>query len=169
VIPTAFEYVAPATLDEALTALAGGGDDAKVLAGGQSLIPVLRLRLNAPSILIDLGKIESLRGVREDGESLVVGAMTTHHEVVRDPLVHEHALLLTKVTETVADGQVRHRGTFGGSLAHADPAGDLGAAALALEAEFVIAGPGGVTRTVAAADFFSGLFTTAIAEGELLT
>ena len=168
-IPTSFDYVAPASLEEALTALADGGDDAKVIAGGQSLIPVLRLRLNAPTILVDLGKIESLRGVREDGDSLVIGAMTTHHEVLRDPLVHEHALLLTKVTETVADAQVRHRGTFGGSLAHADPAGDLGAAALALEAELVIAGPGGATRTVAASDFFEGLFTTAIAEGELLT
>ena len=168
-IPTSFDYVAPATLEEALTALADAGDDAKVIAGGQSLIPVLRLRLNAPTTVIDLGKIESLRGIRTDGDHLVIGAMTTHHEVLNDALVHEHALLLSKATATVADAQVRHRGTFGGSLAHADPAGDIGAAALALEAELVIAGPGGSRRTVAAADFFEGLFTTAIQEGELLT
>ncbi len=115
-----------------------------MLAGGQSLLPVLRLRMNAPTLVIDLGKIESLRGIRDDGDALVIGAMTTHHQVMRDPLVHEHALLLAKATETVADPQIRHRGTFGGSLAHADPAGDVGVAALALEAEFVIAGPGGV-------------------------
>lgn len=167
-IPTSFDYVAPATLEEALDALAEGGDDAKVIAGGQSLIPVLRLRLNAPTIVIDLGGIESLRGVREDGDTLVIGAMTTHHEVLRNALVHEHALLLSKATETVADAQVRHRGTFGGSLAHADPAGDIGAAALALEAELVIAGRGGSSRTVPAADFFEGLFTTAIHDDELL-
>lgn len=167
-IPTSFDYVAPATLEEALDALAEGGDDAKVIAGGQSLIPVLRLRLNAPTIVIDLGGIETLRGVREDGDTLVIGAMTTHHEVLRNALVHEHALLLSKATETVADAQVRHRGTFGGSLAHADPAGDIGAAALALEAELVIAGRGGSSRTVPAADFFEGLFTTAIHDDELL-
>jgi carbon-monoxide dehydrogenase medium subunit len=169
VIPTEFDYVAPASLEEALAALADGGDDAKVLAGGQSLLPVLRLRMNAPTLVIDLGKIESLKGIRDDGDALVIGAMTTHHQVMRDPLVHEHALLLTKATETVADPQIRHRGTFGGSLAHADPAGDVGVAALALSAEFVIAGPGGATRTVGAEDFFEDFFTTAIAEGELLT
>jgi carbon-monoxide dehydrogenase medium subunit len=169
VIPTEFDYVAPSSLDEALSALAEGGDEAKVLAGGQSLLPVLRLRMNAPTLVIDLGNIESLKGIRDDGAALVIGAMTTHHQVMRDALVHEHALLLTKATETVADPQIRHRGTFGGSLAHADPAGDVGVAALALGAEFVIAGPGGATRTVGADDFFEDYFTTAIAEGELLT
>jgi carbon-monoxide dehydrogenase medium subunit len=168
VIPAQFDYLAPATLEEALSALAQAGDDAKIIAGGQSLLPVLRMRLNAPELVIDLGKIESLRGVREDGDHLVIGAMTTHHDVQHDPLVREHALLLTKAVTEVADPQIRHRGTFGGALAHADPAGDLGAPALALDAEFVIAGSGG-TRTVAAADFFVDLFTTAIEENEILT
>jgi len=168
VIPAQFDYTAPATVEEALAALAEAGDDAKVMAGGQSLMPVLRMRLNAPELVIDLGRIEGLRGIREDGDSIVIGAMTTHDTVVHDPLVREHALLLAKATETVADPQIRHRGTFGGALAHADPAGDAGAAALALDAAFVIAGQGG-TRTVPAADFFTGLFETAIGEGELLT
>jgi len=168
VIPAAFDYAAPATVDEALAALAEAGDDGKIIAGGQSLLPVLRLRLNAPSIVVDLGRIDALRGIREDGDDLVIGAMTTHDEVMHDPLVHEHALLLTKTTSTVADPQVRHRGTFGGSLAHADPAGDVGTAALALGASFLITGPGG-TRTVPADDFFVDLFETAIGEGEILT
>jgi carbon-monoxide dehydrogenase medium subunit len=168
VIPAQFEYVAPATLEEALQALAEGGDDAKIIAGGQSLLPVLRMRLNAPDLVIDLGKIESLRGVRDDGDAIVIGAMTTHHDVQHDPLVREHALLISKAETEVADPQVRHRGTFGGALAHADPAGDLGAPALALDAQFVVAGTGG-TRTIEAADFFVDLFTTAMDELEILT
>ena len=167
-IPTQFDYVAPATVEEALTALAEAGDEAKVLAGGQSLLPVLRMRLNAPSVVIDLGRIESLRGVRDEGGELVIGAMTTYQALLDDPAVHEHLLLLTKATETIADPQIRHRGTVGGALAHADPAGDLGAAALALEASFVITGASG-SRTVPAREFFSGLFETAIGEDELLT
>jgi carbon-monoxide dehydrogenase medium subunit len=168
VIPAQFEYAAPTTVDEALTALAEGGEDAKVIAGGQSLLPVLRMRLNAPSLLVDLGRIESLRGVRDDGDAIVVGAMTTHSDVYHDPLVKEHAAVLRQAIEQLADPQVRHRGTFGGALAHADPAGDLGAPVLALGATFTIAGTGG-TRTVQADDFFEGLFTTAILDGELLT
>ena len=167
-IPAQFEYVAPTTVEEALTALAEGGEDAKVLAGGQSLLPVLRMRLNVPSVVIDLGRIESLRGVRDDGDGIVIGAMTTHSDVYHDALVREHVALLTEAVEQLADPQVRHRGTFGGALAHADPAGDLGAPALALGATFTIAGPSG-TRTVEADDFFQDLFTTAIGEGELLT
>ncbi len=167
-IPAQFDYVAPATLEEALSALAEAGEDAKVIAGGQSLLPVLRMRLNAPSVVVDLGRIESLRGVRDDGDALVIGAMTTHHDVLHSALVRDNALLVTRALEQLADPQVRHRGTFGGALAHADPAGDLGAPALALDAQMVIAGPGG-TRTVDAADFFEDLFTTAIGEGEILT
>ncbi len=167
-IPAAFDYVAPTTVEEALAALAQYGDEAKIIAGGQSLLPVLRMRLNAPEWIIDLGKIESLRGIRDDGDAIVIGAMTPHVEVGSDPLVAEHALLITKAVEHLADAQVRHRGTFGGALAHADPAGDLGAPALALGASFVIAGPGG-TRTVAADDFFVDLFETAIGEDEILT
>jgi aerobic carbon-monoxide dehydrogenase medium subunit len=168
VIPAQFDYVRPASVAEAVTALREAGDDAKVLAGGQSLIPVLRLRLAAPTVLVDLGGIAELRGVRADGDRIAIGAMTTYHEVLRDDLVREHVALLARATETVADPQTRHRGTLGGSLAHADPAGDLGAPALALDAEMVIAGASG-TRTVPAAEFFVDYFTTAIGEGEILT
>ena len=167
-IPAQFDYLAPTTVEEALTALASAGDDAKIIAGGQSLLPVLRMRLNAPEVVIDLGRIDALRGIRDDGDAIVIGAMTTHADVLSDPLVREHSLVITKAAEQLADPQVRHRGTFGGALAHADPAGDLGAPCLALDAGFVIAGPGG-SRTVAADDFFVDLFTTAIDEGELLT
>lgn len=167
-IPAQFDYVAPTSVEDALAALAEHGDDAKLIAGGQSLLPVLRMRLNAPETIIDLGRIASLRGVREDGDAIVVGAMTPHAVVGSDPLVAEHAALVAKAVEHLADAQVRHRGTFGGALAHADPAGDLGAPALALGAEFVVAGPGG-TRTVAADDFFVDLFETAIGEDEILT
>jgi carbon-monoxide dehydrogenase medium subunit len=167
-IPAQFEYVAPGSLDEALQALSQHGDDAKIIAGGQSLLPVLRMRLNAPEIVIDIGRIDSLRGVRDDGDAIVIGALTTHHEVMNNALVREHALLITKAASEVADAQIRHRGTFGGALAHADPAGDLGAPVLAMGAGFVIAGPGG-TRTVAADDFFVDLFETAVGDDEILT
>jgi len=167
VIPAPFEYQAPTTVDEAVRALHEAGEDAKVLAGGQSLMPVLRLRLAAPATVIDLGRISELAGVRDDGDAIVIGAMTTHHDVINDALVGEHAALLARTAATVADPQIRHRGTFGGSLAHADPAGDLGAAAVALDAEFVVAGMDG-RRTVPAGDFFVDFFTTALGEGELL-
>ena len=167
-IPAQFDYLAPTTVEEALAALAEHGDDAKLLAGGQSLLPVLRMRLNAPEVVIDLGRIEALQGVRDDGDAIVVGAMTRHSVVAEDPLVAQHAALISKAVEHLADAQIRHRGTFGGALAHADPAGDLGAPVLALGAQFVIAGSGG-TRTVAADDFFVDLFETAIGEDEILT
>ncbi|PKW13981.1 FAD binding domain-containing protein [Saccharopolyspora spinosa] len=166
-IPAQFDYVAPSTVEEAVAALAEAGEDAKVLAGGQSLLPVLRMRLADPQLVVDLGRIAALRGVREEGDALVIGAMTTHHDVMHDPLVQQHAQLLALTTRTVADPQVRHRGTFGGSLAHADPAGDLPAPALVLDAEMVLAGPSG-RRTVPAADFFVDYFTTALEPGELL-
>lgn len=166
-IPAAFDYVAPSTVDDAVRALAEAGEDAKVIAGGQSLMPVLRMRLAAPSKLIDLGRIAELRVIREEGNTLVIGAMATHYDVQRDPLVHEHALLLALATDTVADPQVRHRGTFGGSLAHADPAGDLLAPTLALDAELVLSGMDG-RRTVPAAEFFTDFFTTSMRQGEIL-
>jgi len=168
VIPAQFEYLAPSSLEEALSALSEHGDDAKIIAGGQSLLPVLRMRLNAPEIVIDLGKIDSLRGIREEGDAVVIGAMTTHAEVGTNELVAQHAALISQAVVHLADQQVRHRGTFGGALAHADPAGDLGAPALALGAQFVVTGPGG-NRTVAADDFFEDLFTTAIGDDEILT
>ncbi len=167
-IPTSFDYLAPTSVEDALSALAEHGDDAKILAGGQSLLPVLRMRLNAPEMVIDLSKIESLRGVRDDGDAIVIGAMTPHSVVGGDPLVAEHAGLIARAIDHLADAQIRHRGTFGGALAHADPAGDLGAPVLALGAQFVIAGPGG-TRTVEGDDFFVDLFETAIGEDEILT
>jgi len=166
-IPAEFDYVSAASVDEALAALAEHGDEAKVLAGGQSLLPLLRLRLSQPAVVVDLGRVAELRGVRDDGDAIVVGAMTPHHDVMRDPLVLEHAGLLAEATGTVADPAVRHRGTFGGALAHADPAGDLPAVALVLEASMVVAGPAG-RRTVAAADFFSDYLETAIGPDELL-
>jgi carbon-monoxide dehydrogenase medium subunit len=166
-IPAAFAYARPTTIEEALQAIAGGGDDVKILAGGQSLIPVMRLRLAAPETVVDLARVEGLRGVREDGDQLVIGAMTTHADVLADPLLARYAPLLVQATETVADRQVRRRGTFGGALAHADPAGDLPAVALALDAEFVVVGTSG-RRTVAAADFFLDYLTTALEEGEIL-
>ncbi len=166
-IPAAFDYKAPTSVDEALQLLAEGGDDAKIIGGGQSLLPVMKLRLAAPELLIDLAKIDSLKGIRDDGEAIVIGAMTPHFEVVGDPLVVEHASLIARCVETVADPQVRHRGTIGGACAHADPASDIPAPMLALDAEFVIAGPGG-QRRVAAADFFQDLFATALGEDEIL-
>ncbi len=167
-IPVEFDYEAPRSVEEALRLLAGAGDrEVKVLAGGQSLLPVLRLRLAAPELVVDLGRIAELRGVWDDGDAIVIGAMTTHDDVLREPLIRQHALLLAEAARTVADPQVRHRGTFGGSLAHADPAGDMPAPALALDAEMVIAGPSG-RRTVPAGEFFQDLFTTALNENELL-
>ncbi len=166
-IPAAFDYYAPTTVEEALSLLAAH-DDAKVLAGGQSLLPVLRLRLAAPEVVIDIGRVEGLSGVREDGDALVIGAMTRHCDIERDPLIREHAALLALATETIGDPQVRHRGTFGGACAHADPAGDLPAPTVALGAEFVIVGQDGSRRSVPAEEFFSDLFTTAVGEDELL-
>jgi carbon-monoxide dehydrogenase medium subunit len=166
-IPAAFDYVAPTTVDGAVRALAEAGDEAKVIAGGQSLLPVLRMRMAAPTKLIDLGRIPEMRGVRDGGDHIVIGAMTTHYDVQRDPLVAEHAELIKLATDTVADPQVRHRGTFGGSLAHADPAGDLLAPALALDARFIVSGMDG-RRTVSAADFFVDFFTTALHQAEIL-
>ena len=145
VIPAAFDYVRPSSVAEAVSALGAAGEDGKILAGGQSLIPVLRLRLAYPSTLVDIGRIPELKGVRDDGDAIVIGAMTTHHEVMHDPLVVQHAPLIAQATATVADPQVRHRGTFGGALSHGDPAGDLGAVAVALGCEFVASGP--VRRT----------------------
>src|SRR5437764_7940056 len=153
-IPPAFDYVRATSIDEAVAALVQNGDDAKVLAGGQSLIPLLRLRLAYPSTLVDVGGVADMRGVRDDGDAIVIGASTTHAEVLADPLVKQHAPLVALATATVADRQVRHRGTFGGSLSHADPAGDLPAVAVALDAAFVVAAPGGARRTVPAGEFF---------------
>jgi carbon-monoxide dehydrogenase medium subunit len=168
VIPAAFDYVRPGTVAEAVSAISAAGEDAKILGGGQSLLPVLRLRMAYPSTLVDVGRIAEIKGVRDDGDAIVIGAMTTHHEVMHDPLVTEHAPLIAQATETIADPQVRHRGTFGGALAHADPAGDLGAVSLALDCEFIATGPSG-ERRIAATDFFRDYLTTALQPDELLS
>jgi len=166
-IPAAFDYVCPTTVEDAVRALADGGEDAKVLAGGQSLLPVLRLRLAAPTLLVDLGRVPQLRGVRVEDDAVVIGAMTTTAEVAASETVRAEAPLLSLTAAEVGDRQVRHRGTIGGSLAHADPAGDLPAAAVALDATLVVAGPSG-RRSVAARDFFTDIFTTALGPDELL-
>jgi aerobic carbon-monoxide dehydrogenase medium subunit len=167
VIPSKFDYAKASGVDEAVRLLAEGGEDAKVLAGGQSLIPLLRLRLAAPTLVVDVGGVDEMRGVRDDGDAIVIGAATTHAEVLADPLVNEFATLVAKATGTVADRQVRHRGTFGGGLAHADPAGDLPAVAIASDAVFEIAGSAG-RRQVAAADFFLDYLTTALGPDDVL-
>lgn len=166
-IPAQFDYVAPTSVADAISALTEAGEDGKVLAGGQSLIPVLRLRLSFPSVLVDLRKIGELRGVREEGSELVIGAMTRHADVITDPLVKQYAALVAEASATVADPSVRHRGTFGGALAHADPAGDLAAVALALDATLVAEGPGG-RRTIKAADFFLDYLQTSLSPDEVL-
>ena len=168
VIPAKFDYVRPGSVDEAVRALADGGDDAKIIAGGQSLLPLLRLRLAYPDLLVDVGGIGELRGVTDAGDALVIGARTTHYQLTRDPLVAEHAGLLAEATRTVADPAVRHRGTLGGALAHADPAGDLPAVVLALDGTMIARGPSG-EREIPAADFFVDYLTSTLEPDEILT
>jgi carbon-monoxide dehydrogenase medium subunit len=167
-IPAKFDYVRPGSLAEAVRALADGGDDAKVIAGGQSLLPLLRLRLAYPDLLVDLGRLSELRAVTDTGDALEIGALTTHYTLTRDPLVAEHCGLLATAAATVADPAVRHRGTIGGSLSHGDPAGDLPAVIAALDATLLATGPAG-ERSIAAADFFVDYLTTALRPGEILT
>jgi carbon-monoxide dehydrogenase medium subunit len=168
VIPAQFDYVRPSTLDEAIQALADGGEDAKVIAGGQSLMPLLRLRLAYPELLVDVGELAELRGVTDTGDALLIGARTTHYDLVHDPLIAAHCGILAQAATTVADPAVRHRGTLGGSLAHGDPAGDLPAVVLALDATLIARGPGG-ERQIGAGDFFLDYLTTALDAGEVLT
>ncbi|MFK5583441.1 FAD binding domain-containing protein [Serinicoccus sp. LYQ131] len=167
-IPPEFEYAAPATVAEALALLAEHGDEAKVLSGGQSLLPVLRMRLNAPGIIVDISRIEEIKGVTDTGDAVRIGAGATYQDVLDSDLVSEHLALLHQALTEVADAQIRHRGTVCGALAHADPAGDVGAPVLALGGRMVIQGPDG-ERTVDGDDFFVDLFETAVGEGELLT
>ena len=167
-IPVKFDYVRPGSLDEAVTALAGGGEDAKVIAGGQSLLPLLRLRLAYPDLLVDVGGVAELRGVTDAGEALVIGAATTHYQLLADPLIAEHCGLLAQAASTVADPAIRHRGTLGGALVHADPAGDLPAVALALDATLIARGPRG-ERAIPAADFFVDYLTSSLEPDEILT
>jgi carbon-monoxide dehydrogenase medium subunit len=167
-IPAKFDYVRPSSIEDAVTALAERGDDAKVIAGGQSLLPLLRLRLAYPELLVDVGGLDELRGVTDSGDHLLIGARTTLYQLVHDPLIAEHSGLLAQTAALIADPAVRHRGTIGGAVAHADPAGDLPAVILALDATLTVRGPDG-EREIAARDFFVDYLTTALAPGEILT
>ena len=166
-IPAPFDYEVAESVDHAL-ALLGERDDSKLLAGGHSLLPLLRLRVTRPSVLVDVGRLDELSYVRDAGPSIAIGALTRHHDVATAPLLQEHNPLVSHVAGLIGDPQVRHRGTIGGSLAHGDPAADLPAVLLALDGEIDIAGAAGV-RTVAAADFFLGVFETAVGPQELVT
>jgi carbon-monoxide dehydrogenase medium subunit len=164
VIPADFDYVAPESLEEAIQALAEGGEDAKALAGGHSLIPLMKLRLAVPSLLVDLRKVPGLRGVERDDGTFKVGAMTPHAEVAG----HEELGVTARAAGLIADPQVRNRGTIGGSLAHADPASDLPAVLLACDGQVVARGSGG-ERTIAAADLFEDYLTTSLGSDEVIT
>lgn len=166
-IPAPFDYVRAASIDDAVGALSEHGDEAKLLAGGHSLLPLMKLRLADPAVIVDLGRVTELRGVRDDGDALAIGATTTHHTVVTDPLVRRHCGVLAEVTAMVGDPQVRHLGTIGGALAHADPAGDLPAVVAALDADLVVQGPGG-RRTISATEFFLDYLESALSDDEVL-
>jgi aerobic carbon-monoxide dehydrogenase medium subunit len=167
-IPAQFSYARPESVEEAVSILDSGGEDAKVISGGQSLLPLLRLRLAYPELLVDVGRLSELRGVSDEGGTLLIGALTTHYEVTRDPLIAAHCGLLAEAAETVADPAVRHRGTLGGSLVHADPAGDLPSVIVALGATLTVRGPGG-ERQIDATDFFADYLTTTLEPNEILT
>jgi len=167
-IPAKFDYVRPSSIDDAVRALAEGGEDAKIIAGGQSLLPLLRLRLSYPELLVDVGGLDELRGITDGGDHLQIGARTTLYQLVHDPLIAEHGGLLAQTAAVIADPAVRHRGTLGGALAHADPAGDLPAVILALDGTLIARGPGG-EREIPAADFFVDYLTTALGPSEILT
>ncbi len=167
-IPAQFDYVAAESAGHAIRLLAEHGDDAKVLAGGHSLLPMMKLRLATPALLVDIGGLDELAGVSVDGDDLVVGATTRHADLAAAELARTEAPLLAYAASQVGDPQVRHRGTIGGSLSHADPAADLPMALVALGGTVVLAGPAG-TRTVGADDFFQGYFETVLGPDELVT
>jgi carbon-monoxide dehydrogenase medium subunit len=167
VIPAAFEYVRAGSAEDAIAALTEHGDEAKLLAGGMSLIPLMKLRLATPTVLVDVGRLRELSYLRDAGDHVAIGALTRHRDLETSDLLAEHCGALRGVAAEVGDNQVRHRGTIGGSVAHGDPASDLPAVLLALDADFVARGPRG-ERTIAAADFFEGFLETALAPDELL-
>ncbi|HEY4463323.1 MAG TPA: xanthine dehydrogenase family protein subunit M [Streptosporangiaceae bacterium] len=167
-IPAKFSYTKPESVDEAVSALDSGGEDAKVISGGQSLLPLLRLRLAYPEMLVDVGGLGELRGVRDEGGTLLIGALTTLYDLTRDPLIRAHCGLITDAAGMIADPAVRHRGTIGGALAHADPAGDLPAVILALGCTLTARGPAG-ERQIDATDFFADYLTSTLEPNEILT
>jgi aerobic carbon-monoxide dehydrogenase medium subunit len=168
VIPAAFDYVRAGSADEAISLIAQHGDDAKFLAGGHSLLPLMKLRLAQPTVLVDIGRLSDLSYIRDAGDHIAIGALTRHMDVETSAVLAEHVPLLAHAASHVGDPQVRHRGTIGGSIAHSDPASDLPATTLALGATYVAQGPNG-TREIAAADFFQGFLSTALAADEMLT
>jgi len=168
VIPAAFEYVRADSVDAALSALTEYGDEAKLLAGGHSLLPLMKLRLAAPSVLVDVGRLDDLRYINDAGDHIAIGALTRHRDLETSSLLASAAPLLAHAAGHVGDPQVRHRGTIGGSLAHADPASDLPAVALAMGATIVATGPNG-TREIAVSEFYTGFLESALAPDELLT
>lgn len=167
-IPAPFEYQRASSVDEAVDLLAAHGEDAKLLAGGHSLLPLMKLRLAQPQVLVDIGGVGELSFVSHDGGDVRIGALSRHHDLATSELLSEQVPLLAHVAGQIGDPQVRHRGTIGGSIAHGDPASDLPAALLALRATVVVRGPGG-ERQVAADDFFTGFLETALAPDEVLT
>jgi carbon-monoxide dehydrogenase medium subunit len=166
-IPAPFDYVRAGTAEEAVALVAQHGDEAKLLAGGHSLVPLMKLRLAQPSVLVDVGRLRELSYVRDAGDHVAIGALTRHMDVETSALLREHTPLLAHAASHVGDSQVRHRGTIGGSIAHADPASDLPATTLALGATYVATGPRG-TRTIAARDFYRGFLDSALEPDELL-
>jgi aerobic carbon-monoxide dehydrogenase medium subunit len=166
-IPPAFDYHAPRTVSEAIGLLGNLGDGAKLLAGGHSLLPMMKLRFAQPAHLIDLNRIPELRGICEDGNDVVIGAMTVESALISSPILQDKVPLLCEAAQQIADPQVRNRGTIGGDIAHGDPANDHPALSLALDATFVLEGPGG-RRSVKAGDFFQGTYMTALADDEVL-
>jgi carbon-monoxide dehydrogenase medium subunit len=166
--PANFDYLRPSTVDEAVAMLEQHGDAAKLLAGGHSLIPAMKLRLARPQVVIDIGRIGTLSDIRDAGGHVVIGAMTTHHEIATSKLLRDRCPLLPETASRIGDMQVRNRGTIGGSLAHADPAADYPAAILALEAEIVVVGPRG-QRVIPAAGLFVDLLQTSVAANEIIT
>lgn len=167
-IPSAFDYQRPTSLEEALGALVDNDEDAKLMAGGHSLLPLMKLRLAAPSVVIDIGRLAELNYISDAGDRIVIGALTRHHAVETSDLLTREVPLLARATGKVGDPQVRHRGTIGGSIAHGDPASDLPAVMLALRATFTAVGPNG-ERQIEADDFFEGFLETALADNEILT
>jgi carbon-monoxide dehydrogenase medium subunit len=167
-IPAAFEYRRASSVEDALSLLAEGGEDAKLLAGGHSLLPLMKLRLAAPSMLVDIGRLRDLSYVRDDGDRVAIGALTRHRDLETSDVLRHNVPLLAHVAGQVGDPQVRHRGTIGGSVAHGDPASDLPAACLALGATITATGPGG-QRSIEAGDFFQGFLETALQPDEILT
>ncbi len=167
-IPAPFEYYAPNSLAEAVTILSSHKDDVKILSGGQSLMPLMKMRLAKPAYIVDIGKISGLDGVDEEGDRLIIGALVTHAQIENSTLLRSRCPLLPQTASTIADVQVRNRGTLGGSIAHADPAGDWPAAILALDAEIKAVGLNG-ERWIKAKDFFLGLLMSVLDPDEIVT